>query len=159
MTLASASASKSTLGFGVHRPHAPNLLRHFSLFWFGRSSASYLFRIPFVEGFVMIADEVFMSMVRHFALVMPIVASPWGRRQFAVGCCLSSPSHPPVGVRFVSGSAYIWQSLDGRHRETVSIRYARRQMKTKTLENHANPNWTEGVCNRHALPICSPDVV
>lgn len=70
-----------------------------------------------------------------------------------------SPPPPPVGVRFVSGSAYLWQSLDGRHRETVSIRYARRQMKSKTLENHANPNWTEGVCNRHALSIFSPDVV
>lgn len=38
----------------------------------------------------MIADEVFMSMVRHFALVMPIVASPWGRRQpqLSVVVCL-----------------------------------------------------------------------
>lgn len=70
-----------------------------------------------------------------------------------VGCCVSlpPPAPPCVGIRFVSGSAYLWQSLDGRRRETVSIRYARRQMKSKTLENHANPNWTEGVCNRHTL--------
>lgn len=87
----------------------------------------------------MIADEVFMSMVRHFALVMPIVASPWGRRQPQLSV-VPSPTPPCVGIRFVSGSAYLWQSLDGRRRETVSIRYARRQMKSKTLENHANPN-------------------
>lgn len=37
-----------------------------------------------------------MSMVRHFALVMPIVASPWGRRQrqLSVVVCLSLPSSP-----------------------------------------------------------------
>lgn len=40
----------------------------------------------------MIADEVFMSMVRHFALVMPIAASPWGRRQRRLSV---------VGLRFV----------------------------------------------------------
>lgn len=48
----------------------------------------------------MIADEVFMSMVRHFALVMPIVASPWGRRQpqLSIVVCLFPLQPLPVSA-------------------------------------------------------------
>lgn len=67
------------VGVGVH-VGCPKFIETFYFLEFLRStSANYLIRISFVEGFVMISDEVFMSMVRYFALVMPIVASSWGR--------------------------------------------------------------------------------
>lgn len=71
----------------------------------------------------MIADEVFMSMVRHFALVMPIVASPWGRRQHRLSGSLCFFLEPlPIYIRQSLEEGNRYDSLRPKANEIENIR-------------------------------------